>query len=58
MFVDFKCINKECDKFDEQVELNISHSEIDRQVCEICGEQLKRVWNTNTSIRTSDGFKS
>jgi len=58
MFVDFKCANEACKKFDENEERNIPHSEIDRQVCEVCGEPLKRVWNTNISIRTSDGIKN
>lgn len=58
MFIDFKCVNKACDKYDEMEERSIPMSEVDRQCCKECGEPLKRVWNTNASIRTSDGFKN
>lgn len=58
MFVDFVCDNKECSKFEQVVEKSIPHSEIENQVCEECNEKLRRVWNTNVSIRTSDGIKN
>jgi hypothetical protein len=58
MYYDFKCENKECALFEVQVDRNISYTELESQVCEKCGEALKRIWNISVGIKTSDGYKS
>jgi uncharacterized protein (UPF0212 family) len=57
MFIDFKCTNEKCEKFDESVTRSLSYVDIEKQKCESCSEPLKRIW-TAASIKTSDGFKS
>lgn len=57
MFVDFICTNEKCEKFEENEERNIPHGEINAQTCKECGCDLKRIWNSNVSIKTADGFK-
>jgi len=57
MFIDYKCVNKECEKYEEIEERLVMNSEADSQCCYECGEPLKRVWNSNISIKTSDGYK-
>jgi hypothetical protein len=57
MFIDFKCTNEKCEKFDESVTRSLSYVDIEKQRCESCSEPLKRIW-TAASIKTSDGFKS
>lgn len=58
MILDFKCENKSCKNYDNIVERNIPHADIENQICDCCGENLRRVWNTTTvGVRTSDGYK-
>ena len=58
MYYDFKCTNEKCESFDIQVDRNISYTELENQMCDKCGEPLKRVWNSSVGIKTSDGYKS
>jgi len=58
MFVDFKCTFYGCLDYNVEKTLSVRMADLDKQVCEHCGQPLKRVWNSNTSIRTSDGYKS
>ena len=58
MTYDFKCTNENCENFDVMIDRNIPYEELDNQVCEKCGEPIKRIWNTNVGIKTSDGWKS
>ena len=59
MFIDFKCTNEKCEKFEESVTISLSYEDIDKQRCESCSEPLKRIWTASSiSIKTSDGFKS
>jgi hypothetical protein len=58
MYYEFKCENNSCELFEQTIEKNISYNELESQVCEKCGEPLKRIWNISVGIKTSDGYKS
>lgn len=58
MFVDYKCTNEKCEKFNVEETLSVRMSETDNQFCEKCKEKLQRVWNSSIAVKTSDGYKS
>ena len=58
MLIDMVCDNKKCKLQGKEITKSIKHSEISEQVCEKCGEKLRRLWTSSASIKTSDGFKS
>ena len=58
MLIDYECKTPECENFEETEERIVKCGEISAQTCKECGKLMKRIWNSNVSIKTSDGFKS
>lgn len=60
MWIEFKCVNKECANRNIVVEVNKPIPKGKEEItatCPNCNELMQRVWNFSGGIRTSDGYK-
>lgn len=57
MIYEFVCVQTDCELEGETVERNIGSNHVNEQVCEKCGEKIKRIWSFSGGISTSDGYK-
>jgi len=56
MRYEYVCVNKDCPKYEEAVEILHSINTKPTVICKECGKVMSRVWTAPT-IKTGDGTK-